>query len=47
MRPRQYAAQIIALKTREERRAALEEVPEEYRAWVRTLVVMAYERTKR
>ncbi len=35
MRPRQYAAQILQFKTREERNAALLEVPEEWRDLVR------------
>ncbi|RYD94159.1 MAG: hypothetical protein EOP50_09965 [Sphingobacteriales bacterium] len=35
MRPRQYAAQIIQLRTREERNAALLQVPEEWRDLVR------------
>lgn len=35
MQPRQYAAQILQLKTREERNAALEQVPEEWRGLVR------------
>ncbi|MEW5668288.1 hypothetical protein AB1288_18405 [Pseudomonas putida] len=35
MRPRQYAAQILQFKTREERNAALQEVPEEWRDLVR------------
>ena len=33
-RPRQYASEIIALPTKEERRAALQRVPEQWRAWV-------------
>lgn len=35
MRPRQYAAQILQLKTRAERNAALLQVPEEWRDLVR------------
>lgn len=35
MRPRQYAAQILQLKTREERNAALLQVPKEWQALVR------------
>lgn len=35
MRPRQYATQILQLKTREERNAALLQVPEEWRDLVR------------
>lgn len=38
-RPRQYAAEIIALPTREARAAALAAVPAELREWVRELVV--------
>lgn len=34
----QYAAEIAKLKTREERLAALEQVPPHLQAWVRTLV---------
>lgn len=34
LRPRQYAAEIIKLKTRDERRAYLDTVPVEYRAMV-------------
>ena len=37
-RPRQYAAEIIAMRTAEERAAALDQVPEELRDWVRDLV---------
>lgn len=37
-RPRQYAAEIVKLKTREERRAALERVPPIYRETVMTHV---------
>lgn len=37
-RPRHYAAEIMQLKTREERRAALAEVPELYREIVMTHV---------
>lgn len=36
--PRHYAAEIIALPSREERDAALERVPSHLRAWVRELV---------
>lgn len=35
MRPRQYAAQILQLKTREERNAALLQAPENWRDLVR------------
>lgn len=34
-RPREYAAEILELKTREERRQALEKVPENVREMVR------------
>lgn len=44
MRPRQYAAQIINLPTREERKAALERVPEEWREMTRKHVEIAFER---
>jgi len=36
--PRQWAAKIIQLPTREQRREALEQVPEKWRDWVRNLV---------
>lgn len=35
-RPRHYAAEIAGIKTLEERRAALEKVPEHYKEIVRT-----------
>lgn len=35
LRPRQYAAQILALKTRAERQAALDQVPPEWRELVK------------
>lgn len=37
-RPRQYAAEIVAMPTSGERAAALERVPEHLREWVRDLV---------
>lgn len=37
-RPRQYAAEIIALPMRAQRARALNDVPEFYRAWVAELV---------
>lgn len=40
--PRQYAAEIMALKTRQERRDALDKVPEKYKDWVADLVKSAY-----
>ena len=42
-RPRQYAAEIMTIKGREERREALNKVPEDIRDWVKKLVVNAYE----
>jgi hypothetical protein len=45
-RPRHYISEIMALKTREERKAALDRVPEEYREWVRTSVVNFFELRK-
>ena len=41
-RPRQYARQITAMRTREERIAALAEVPEHLRDLVRTHVEIAW-----
>ena len=40
--PRQLAAEIVALPTREERRAALAEVPEHLREWVALYVTRAW-----
>lgn len=37
-RPRHYAAEIVALKSRESRAAALARVPAMFRAWVKDLV---------
>lgn len=37
-RPRQYAADIVRMKTAAEREAAIEQVPPELRDWVRDLV---------
>jgi hypothetical protein len=37
-RPRHYAAEIVALKSRESRAAALARVPANFRAWVQDLV---------
>ena len=42
-RPRQYAAEIMSIRGREERREALNKVPEDLRDWVKKLVVNAYE----
>jgi hypothetical protein len=41
-RPRHLAAAIVALPTREERRAALAKVPQEWQALVRTHCVIAW-----
>tara|TARA_R100000773_G_scaffold22815_1_gene20099 strand:- start:10266 stop:10421 length:156 start_codon:yes stop_codon:yes gene_type:complete len=41
-RPRQYAAEIMALKTRAERREALDKVPDKYKDWVADLVKSAF-----
>jgi hypothetical protein len=41
-RPRFYAAEILGMPTREQRRAALAEVPAEWRAWVEDLVRSAF-----
>lgn len=38
-RPRMFAAEILALKTREERQLALEKVPEHLRELVRRHVI--------
>ncbi|WP_165677873.1 hypothetical protein [Metapseudomonas otitidis] len=43
-RPRQFAQQIANLPTKEERRRALEEVPEHLRDIVRTHVELTWER---
>ena len=45
-RPRHYIAEIMAMKTKEERKAALDRVPEDYREWVRTSVVNFFELRK-
>ncbi len=45
-RPRHYAERIMTLKTKEERKAALEQVPEEYRKLVETHVRNAFMRRK-
>lgn len=44
LRPRDYAWRIMALKTREARREALNEVPSAWRALVRRYVEIAYAR---
>lgn len=45
--PRQYAAQIVKLETKDERRAALAQVPEHLRALVRTHVEIIWNRPER
>jgi hypothetical protein len=45
-RPRHYAAEIIALKSRDGRAAALARVPEIFRAWVEELVKDYYWRRR-
>ena len=40
--PRQYAAQILALESKEARQKALAEVPDEYRELVKTHVMTAW-----
>ncbi len=44
--PREYAAEILEFKTAEQRRAALQKVPEEWRAWVKELVTDVYYKKK-
>jgi hypothetical protein len=44
--PRQYARQIVAMQTKEQRRSALEEVPEHLRDLVRTHVEIAWNHPK-
>ena len=39
-RPRHYAAEILALPSREDRQAAIDQVPEHYREWVMLYVRM-------
>ena len=46
MRPRQYAASIMLLSSKEERRTALAEVPESMRSLVESHVRNVYERNK-
>lgn len=45
-RPRQYAAEIIALRTKEERAAALARVPEHLRELTRRHVETEFDRRK-
>ncbi len=47
LRPRQYAAAIVALKSKDERRTALEQVPEHLRNLVRTHVEIAWNHPQR
>ena len=47
MRPRQYAAQILALRTREERNAALLEVPEHLRELTKAHCLITWNHPKR
>jgi len=42
-RPRHYIAEIIELKTREERRLALDKVPDKYKDWVKQEVILYFE----
>lgn len=44
--PRQYARQILAMPTKEERKAALADVPEHLRELVRTHVEIAWNHPK-
>lgn len=46
LRPRNYAARIAKLETLEERRAALEQVPEQWRDIVKTHLKIAFERKR-
>ena len=45
-RPRNFAEEILQLKTREERKAALEQVPEDMRGAVRLHVEATFEKMK-
>jgi methylphosphotriester-DNA--protein-cysteine methyltransferase len=45
-RPRQYAAEIVALKTREERAQKLTEVPEHLRELVKKHVELTFKQRK-
>lgn len=45
-RPRHFAEEILQLKTREERLAALEQVPEGMRGMVKTHVEITFEKLK-
>ena len=45
-RPRRYIAEIMKMETREERKEALDKVPEKYREWVRKSVTNFFELRK-
>ena len=45
-RPRVYAAHILTLATREERKAALDKVPDDLKAWVELYVRNEYARKR-
>ena len=45
-RPRHWAEEILQLKTREERKAALEQVPEDMRGMVEAHVKATFEKLK-
>lgn len=44
--PRQYAAEIIQMQTKDKRKTALDSVPDHLRQWVKTLVELHYQRRK-
>ena len=46
MSPRHYAQYIMGLKTKDERRAALDQVPEHFRELTRKHVEIEFERRK-
>ena len=46
MRPRQYAAHIMTLTTKEERLEALDKVPEQHRELTKKHVEIAYDRKR-
>jgi len=45
-RPREYAYEIMQLKTKHQRREALDKVPDKYKDWVSRLVIIAFELRK-
>ena len=47
MRAQQIFEHILSLKTREERREALDRVPEPYRDFIKLLVTMEFKRNAR